>query len=168
MDRHKSCHVTCVGRRLFLAESMRHVVDGGASAIAALAMLTPMHSLHAASIGHPQTVQYPMPTADGISIDGANDVILCRSQRRIFAFALACPHQNTALRALSGAKGFQCPRHKSKYLIDGTFVNGKATRNMDRFPISRTGNTVVVELTMTFASDTQPGEWANAVVVVPP
>ena len=117
-----------------------------------------------AALGESGSLRYPIPAADSITIDTANDVILCRSKAEVFAFALSCPHQNTALRAMPGGKGFQCPRHKSKYQPDGTFINGKATRNMDRLPITREGNDVVVDPNVAFESDTEPMKWAAAVV----
>lgn len=115
---------------------------------------------------HVGAVRYAIPPSDGVFVDAKNDVILSRFNHQVFAFALACPHQNTALRALGGAKGFQCPRHKSRYQPDGTFISGKATRNMDRLPIARDGNEVVVNPDYGFASDTEPEKWAAAVVRV--
>jgi len=41
---------------------------------------------------------YALPSADGVSIDQDNDVILARFENRVYAFSLACPHQNAALR----------------------------------------------------------------------
>ncbi|HUL77571.1 MAG TPA: hypothetical protein VL691_09940, partial [Vicinamibacteria bacterium] len=41
---------------------------------------------------------YPLPAADGVTIDRANEVILVRFQEKAYAFNLACPHENTALR----------------------------------------------------------------------
>nr|MBP6773368.1 Rieske 2Fe-2S domain-containing protein [Gemmatimonadaceae bacterium] len=75
-------------------------------------------------------------------------------------------HQNTALRALPKNAGFQCPRHKSKYQPNGTFINGKATRNMDRMQITRDGAEVVVDPNAIFESDTEPAKWGAALVKV--
>ena len=80
------------------------------------------------------------------------------------AFALSCPHQNTALKVLSKNTGFQCGRHKSKYTMNGTFLSGRATRNMDRLPITRSGDTVEVDPEMAFESDRDPAKWAAAVI----
>jgi len=38
---------------------------------------------------------YAIPTADTISVDVANDVILARSQNRVYAFSLKCPHRTS-------------------------------------------------------------------------
>ncbi len=109
-------------------------------------------------------IKYPIPTVDGVSIDSKNEVILARSAGVVYAFSLSCPHQNTALRALPGTKGFQCPRHKSRYKPDGTFIDGKATRNMDRLHIVRDGDAVAVDPDTFFQSDEQPDKWVAAQV----
>jgi nitrite reductase/ring-hydroxylating ferredoxin subunit len=155
-----SCSAECSGRRAFLRDAIASAV-----ALAGLASLPP-RALAALEVTPAGTVRYPLPTADSVSIDNDNEVILCRSKGMVFAFALSCPHQNTALRALPGNKGFQCARHKSKYLPDGTFVNGKATRNMDRLPITLAGAEVVVDIAVAYESDTQPDKWGAAFVRV--
>jgi Rieske Fe-S protein len=108
--------------------------------------------------------RYPVPAADGASIDNRTQVILVRDGSAVYAFALSCPHENTALRWRAKDKRFQCPRHESKYTPDGTFTSGRATRNMDRFPVTRAGDQIVVDLTRVFHSDTDPPHWQAAVV----
>lgn len=114
----------------------------------------------------PSTHAYPIPAADGVSIDKDLQVILTRWQGKVFAFPLACPHENTALRWRQADARFQCPRHESKYQPDGTFTSGRATRNMDRFAVTRNGSNVVVNLEKWFQSDKQPGEWAAAAISI--
>ena len=109
---------------------------------------------------------YPIPAADGATIDRDSEVIIARVQQKVIAFNLACPHENTALRWRDGDHRFQCPRHGSRYQPDGTFISGRATRNMDRLPIRRAGDSVVVDLTRVIRSDQQPAEWAAAVVAL--
>lgn len=154
----------CSGRRDFLRESVAAAVAliglSGVVPVQALSALTRAGSAASVADG----VRYPIPPADGVSIDNKNQVILCRSRSEVFAFALACPHQNTALRALPANAGFQCPRHKSRYQPDGTFVSGRATRNMDRLPITRESDVVVVNTTAAFESDTHAAQWAAAFV----
>src|SRR3990172_2953909 len=41
---------------------------------------------------------YPIPPQDGATIDRDHEVIVVRHQDRVYAFALWCPHQRTALR----------------------------------------------------------------------
>jgi Rieske Fe-S protein len=109
---------------------------------------------------------YPLPAADGVTIDGEAQVILVRFQQKAYAFNLACPHENTALRWKKRDGQFQCPRHKSKYQPDGTFVSGRATRNMDRFAVRRAGESLLVDVARLLRSDEQPQEWALAVVAL--
>ncbi len=111
-------------------------------------------------------VSYPIPAVDGVLIDKKNETILARHQGSVYAFALSCPHQNTALRWLEDEGRFQCPKHKSRYQPDGTFISGRATRNMDRLPIRREGDTVVVDVEHVFESDKDPAAWSAAVTKV--
>jgi nitrite reductase/ring-hydroxylating ferredoxin subunit len=109
---------------------------------------------------------YPIPSGDGAVIDRQTEIIIARVQQEVIAFNLACPHENTALRWHANNHRFECPRHGSKYQPDGTFVTGRATRNMDRLPIRRAGDTVVVDTSRIIRSDQQPAEWAAAVVTL--
>ncbi len=109
---------------------------------------------------------YPIPATDGASIDEQNDVIIVRHANSLYAFSLACPHQNTALRWYPQNQIFQCPRHHSRYQADGTFISGRATRNMDRFVIRREGNNLVVDLSRLYRSDTQRAEWDSAAIAL--
>lgn len=108
--------------------------------------------------------KYPVPATDGVTIDRAAQVILVRYQQHVYAFNLACPHENTALRWREQAGIFQCPRHESKYRPDGAFVEGRATRNMDRFAVRRSGDGLLVDLDRLLRSDQQGPEWAAASV----
>ncbi len=109
---------------------------------------------------------YPVPAVDGVSIDRVEQVILVRSQNRAFAFALSCPHQNAAVRWVENDHRFQCTKHDSKYQPDGTYTSGRATRNMDRFPIRRDGASLIVSLDRVFQSDVDAAGWAAAVVTL--
>lgn len=108
------------------------------------------------------SVEYPLPARDGAFIDSDNDVILMRWQQVIYAFSLACPHQNTALRWKAELGRFQCPKHNSRYQPDGTFISGRATRGMDRFAVSLKGTSIVVDLNVLFSAKEDPAGWAAA------
>ncbi len=101
-----------------------------------------------------------------MAIDKDTQVILVRFQGKVIAFNLACPHENNALRWKPEVGRFQCSKHDSKYTPEGKFLDGRATRNMDRLPITRNGNTVTVDLSKIVKSDTQAADWAAAVIVV--
>jgi Rieske Fe-S protein len=107
---------------------------------------------------------YPLPPADGVQIDRDQEVILVRWQSAVYAFNLSCPHQHTALRWNQGDGQFQCPKHHSKYRPDGSFVSGRATRGMDRFSVTRSGDEIVVDLDAMHKEDKDPAGWAAAVV----
>lgn len=111
-------------------------------------------------------VTYPIPAKDGVTIDDNNEVILVRWQSQAYAFNLSCPHQNTALRYLAADNRFQCPKHKSKYQPDGTFISGRATRNLDRFAIRKDGSKLIVDVGAMYKSDKQAAGWAAAKVAV--
>ena len=112
------------------------------------------------------TVGYPIPAADGALIDQKHQVILVRYQGKAYAFALSCPHQNTALRWREEEHRFLCPKHKSQYDPDGTYIKGRATRNMDRLPIRTVGKELVVDVDHVFESDKDPTGWAAAAVTL--
>lgn len=110
--------------------------------------------------------RYPIPTTDGVSIDKDNDVIIARAAGRVYAFALSCPHQNTALRWDDSDHEFHCPKHKSRYKADGTFIEGRATRDMDRLAIRRDGAAIVVDVDTLDQQDEKQAAWNAAVVTV--
>jgi Rieske Fe-S protein len=151
------------GRRQFLKEAT--VALGAAmaalSATPREAVAIPFRLGRALSILG-DDVTYPQPEADGALIDRDNEVILVRWKGELFAFALSCPHQKTALKWLANDGRFQCPKHKSKYQPNGTFISGRATRNMDRFPIRKAGRNVVVNVGRVYASDKQRAQWDGA------
>ncbi|MBL8987569.1 MAG: Rieske (2Fe-2S) protein [Gemmatimonadetes bacterium] len=156
------------GRRAFLREA----AAAAAAALVALgipgraAAAMPIAALSGTRRGVGGGVTYPIPAADGVSIDKANEVILVRHGGSVYAFALSCPHQNTALRWNADEGRFQCPKHKSRYQPDGTFISGRATRNMDRLPIRREGGNVVVDVDRMFESDKDEAGWKAAVVAL--
>ena len=116
------------------------------------------------SAGNTRT--YPVPAADGAVVDKGNEVIVVRWQDAIYAFALSCPHQNTALKWDERDHGFQCPKHHSRFQANGDYIegSGRATRNMDRFAITRDGAGVAVDLDRLYQEDTDNAQWASAVV----
>jgi Rieske Fe-S protein len=157
-----SCSGAC-GRRDFLQKSAALVALTAFFGREASAM--PVHVVSALA-RRGATVSYPIPTADGVTIDRDQDVILARSGNKVIAFSLICPHQNTALRWQEKAGEFQCPKHKSRYRTDGTFIAGRSTRAMDRFAISKDATSIVVDVDTVFEADKQSAEWNAAVVTL--
>ena len=107
---------------------------------------------------------YPIPQADGVTIDRKSQVILVRFQSKAFAMALACPHENAAVKWLAKDHRFQCSKHDSEYTPQGTYTTGHTTRNLDRFPIRRDGTSLVVTVDRVYRSDQNLPAWTNASV----
>lgn len=168
-------HSDCEGADCFLPATRREflkrtalsvagaLVAVGASRADALAMPLALTSATAGSAGKKS---YAIPAADGAQIDKSEDVILVRWQNAVYAFALSCPHQNTALKWEPGDKDFSCSKHHSRFQPDGKYIEdtGRATRAMDRFAIVRAGNNVTIDLDKLYQEDDNPTEWAAAVV----
>jgi Rieske Fe-S protein len=158
----ESCDDACPSRRTFLHRAVAGAVVAGAAVFADLGSL-PVGSIEALAAQADER-KYPIPAADGANIDRENQVILVRFQGAVYAFNLSCPHENAALRWRDADGRFQCPRHQSKYQPDGTFISGRATRNMDRLGIRREGDQVAIDLSRMFKSDTDAAGWAAAVI----
>ena len=143
--------------------------SAAAIAIGALGLSLPIRSATAkvlsSAIGK-KSLSYPVPASDGADIDRDNEVILVRYQNEVYAFNLSCPHQNTALRWSADDHEFQCPKHKSHYRADGTFIEGRATRGMDRFAVRRDGDKVIVDLDKLYQQDKDAAEWKSAFIQV--
>ena len=107
---------------------------------------------------------YPIPAEDGVEIDRKAEIILVRWEGAVYAFNLSCPHQRTALRWIDKDRRFKCPKHNSRYEPDGTFVDGRATRGMDRFDVALEGSTVVVNVDAMHKQDVDKAGWTAAFV----
>ena len=154
-------------RRAFLGSSLAAIAAtiaslGIASRASAQMVVHHVRALEAVGTVH----SYAIPDADGVHIDHDNDVILVRWEHTVYAFNLSCPHQNTALRWDASDHRFQCPKHKSKYRATGEFIEGRATRGMDRLAVTRDGANVVVDLDRLFKQDVDPAAWNAAMVQV--
>jgi len=153
--------------------SRRAFLQQGACAIltaSALGLPYDVEALPVAFVsGHSVVAElhYPLPTADGVSIDRTAQVILVRVGHAVYAMALACPHQQAAVKWVEQDHRFQCTKHNSRYTPDGTYTSGRATRNLDRFPIRLEGNNVVVATDRVFRSDQDQGGWNAAHVELP-
>lgn len=110
--------------------------------------------------------KYPIPAADSVTIDHDVSIIVARYQNHMYAFNLSCPHQNAAVKWLPNDHRFQCTKHDSKYTPVGVYMSGRATRNMDRLPIRRDGDAVLVDINRMIQSDKDPSGWAAATVAL--
>ena len=153
-------------RQFFRAAGLALASLGILSLDASVAAAMPVRALSAlgSARGPRNDKRYPVPTEDSVSIDKDNAVIIARTGGKIYAFSLGCPHQNTALRWDADDHEFMCPKHKSHYREDGTFISGRATRDMDRLPIRRDGTELVVDVDTVYQQDDNAKEWATAFV----
>lgn len=152
------------GRREFV----RNAASAVAAVVAALGMpraAAAMHFVTALSSAGGE-IAYAIPAADGVMIDKPNEVILVRHQSAVYAFALSCPHQRTALKFKEKDNRFECPKHKSRYQPDGTFISGRATRGMDRYAIVRKGSEVLVSTGVAYREDKDKAAWIAARVTL--
>lgn len=169
MDLKVGCDATCplgeaLERRAFLRDAMSNALLAFAALGIGSARASAMTIAFARGTGARTDKTYPIPAADGVVIDKGESVIIARFDGRVYAFSLACPHQNTALR-WDGSNGrFQCPKHRSRYKPDGVFIDGRATRGMDRFAVKREGDNLSVNLDALYREDENPAQWAAALV----
>lgn len=154
----------CVGRRDFFRLGL------GAAALTLVASLLP--SSASAAVGwtlgtrRDGLLRYPVPPSDSVEIDRGSEVIIVRTRDMAMAFALSCPHQRSMLRWRDEDGKFQCTKHRSEYTPEGTYMKGRATRNMDRLAISLEGAELVVDPSTVFHSDDDPQEWEAAAVAL--
>lgn len=162
--RRDGCNECPVGRRDFLrmGTALAAAVVA-AAAIPGVAAALPVRFGSALSRAA-NDVRYAIPAADGATIDKDNDVIIARVDGSIYALDLTCPHQNTAIRWSARENRFECPKHHSKYSPMGIFLEGRATRSLDRFPIKVDGTRIVVDVDTTYREDHDHAQWEAAVV----
>lgn len=131
------------------------------------AFATPIDFISATRGGR-EDKTYPIPAQDGVQIDKDAEVMLTRFQGKVYAFALACPHQNTALHWEDKDHQFECPKHHSRFDMQGIYIkdSGRATRGLDRLAIRRDANNVVVNLDKALQQDDDEAEWKAAFVPV--
>jgi nitrite reductase/ring-hydroxylating ferredoxin subunit len=136
-------------RRTFLKEGLMAVaaLTAVAGASVPLEAMTRGYVVGAASdtAAGTATVTYPIPTTDGATIDRANKVILVRYQGMVHALARECPHKGTMVDWQPEQNRLYCPKHKSTFTANGTRIQGKSPRSMDRHPMTLEGGKLVVE-----------------------
>ncbi len=153
-------------RRDFLKSSAACV--GGAFARCSLLPDTlralPVHMIDGAGAGAEQS--YPIPATDSVNVDGKTGLILARAAGKVYAFSMSCPHERAAVKWVPKDNRFACTKHDSKYRPDGTYISGRSTRSLDRFPIRRDGNQILVTLDLVFRFDKDPAGWEKAVIAL--
>jgi nitrite reductase/ring-hydroxylating ferredoxin subunit len=110
-------------------------------------------------------LRFPVPTADGATIDESNGVIIARVGGVAMAFVLECPHRGTNVTWQANRSRFFCPKHRSTFQPNGTLIGGRAERGLDRYAIRREGNELVVNTERKLRS-TDAAAWAAAQVAL--
>jgi nitrite reductase/ring-hydroxylating ferredoxin subunit len=166
----RECETCPLGAAVERREFLRDAVARALGAMGAVAFFSgrpeALSVAFTSGSGSRADKSYALPTGDGVLVDKDESVIIARFGGRVWAFSLACPHQNTAIRWDSSATRFQCPKHKSRYRPDGTFIEGRATRGLDRFAVRRDGGQLLVNLDLLYREDKNPSEWLSAFVDV--
>jgi nitrite reductase/ring-hydroxylating ferredoxin subunit len=124
----------------------------------------PVFALEGTGAGDERT--YPIPPSDGVNIDRSAQIIIVRFQGHAYAFALACPHEQAAVKWVAKDGRFQCTKHDSRYTPSGMYTEGRATRNLDRYPVRRDGASMVVTTDQVYRSDQDAAAWNAAAITV--
>lgn len=164
---HSACGDDCddSGRRAFLRDGLMAVaaitaIAGGAAPLHAM---TRDYLTGLASLG---TVTLPVPAADGATIDRTNRLILIRYRGMVYACSLECPHKGTMVQWEPQNARFYCPKHKSTFQPEGTRIQGKAPRGLDRYAVTLQGSNVVVDTSVLIDGAANAAGWAAAAVKV--
>ena len=155
-----SCESSC--RRSFLRQSGCGLLTLALLGLGESAGALPVSTVEGTRTDNER--RYPVPPADGVSIDRRAQIILVRHANHVYAMALACPHENAAVKWVTKDGRFQCSKHDSRYTPDGIYTSGHATRNLDRFPVRREQNEVVVTVDRVYRSDQNLASWTSAAV----
>ena len=153
-----------VERRDFLRDALSRTLIALGSVSVFAHRLAALPVVYGTGEGSRADKAYPLPASDGVMIDKDESVIIARFAGRAYAFSLACPHQNTAIRWDAANTRFQCPKHKSRYRTDGTFIEGRATRGLDRFAVRLENAQLLVNLDALYREDENSTAWAAAFV----
>lgn len=154
---------SCMARRDFVLRGLGTALLAGVwSALPRAAAASPIGWLEGRTEG--DGIRYPVPADDGVQVDRGNELIVVRHAGLVAAFALSCPHQRSMLKWREKDGIFRCTKHGSEYSPDGAFLQGRATRNMDRLGIRLEGAEVVVDPATVYKSDEDAAGWAAAVV----
>jgi nitrite reductase/ring-hydroxylating ferredoxin subunit len=153
-------------RRSFLKSSAGCL--GGAFALCALLpeSLSGLPVVFAEGRGPTAERAFAIPAADSVTVDRTTGLMLVRAAGKVYAFSMTCPHERAAVKWVPKDNRFSCTKHDSKYRADGTYISGRATRGLDRFPIRRDGTNVLINLDAVFRFDKDPDGWQKAVITL--
>lgn len=149
-DRHDPCTGACTD--LGADQDRRGFLRDGLLAVAALTTIAgdavPLEAMArrlTTGLAVGATVTYDIPATDGATIDRTHRVILIRHQGMIYAADLECPHKGTMVQWQPAEQRFFCPKHKSTFRPEGTRIQGKSPRSLDRYAVRLEGGKVIVD-----------------------
>ena len=79
-------------------------------------------------------------TGEGVAYETTNAV-----DSQLVALYRKCVHLGCSVPHCPTSSLFECPCHGSKYRLNGEFYSGPAPRGLDRFPVTVTGSSVMVD-----------------------
>lgn len=168
-DAHTACGDACAqgsDRRTFLRDGLLAV----AALTAVAGSAAPLHALGrtlaTGIVGAGDTVRYDIPSVDGATIDRANRLVLVRYQGMVHAFSLECPHKGTMITWQAKEQRFFCPKHKSTFKPEGSRIQGKAPRHLDRFAVRLDAGQVIVDTATLIDAEKDAPAWNLAGVKV--
>jgi nitrite reductase/ring-hydroxylating ferredoxin subunit len=151
-------------RRTFLKEGLLAVAALTAVAGASVPLEAMTRSYRVGATTGAATLTYPIPTTDGATIDRANRVILIRYQGMVHALERECPHKGTMVDWQPEQNRLYCPKHRSTFTANGTRIQGKSPRSMDRHPVTLENGKLVVDTGRVIEGDA--AGWATTGVKV--
>jgi cytochrome b6-f complex iron-sulfur subunit len=78
-----------------------------------------------------------------------------------------CVHLGCTVPFRNDCLSFKCPCHGSHYNVDGEYLDGPAPRSLDRFPLSFSGDTVVVDTSQLAPAVPRPSP-STRIIPLPP
>jgi cytochrome b6-f complex iron-sulfur subunit len=95
--------------------------------------------------------------ADGITatwMPAPTKVAVIRHDGKIYACTTICPHKGVTINEADDKTSFICPKHHSRFDIEGDVTHGPARRPLDRFAISvDAAGHIIVDKSQSFGPD---------------
>lgn len=100
--------------------------------------------------GTPTEVPFTL-TSGGSSVEGSTWLVR-KASGEVVAFDPRCPHAQCAYAWIPDSNRFNCNCHGGAFALDGTVLAGPPPRPLDRFPLTVTGDQLVVAVPAGFAT----------------
>jgi cytochrome b6-f complex iron-sulfur subunit len=123
---------------------------GAGAGMALLAGCFQSCSSEDAGPGTPTNVDFTLDVSSGpLATNGGfvvqNGVIIARTNVGDFiAVSSACTHQGTTVQFQASQNRFNCPNHNSNFNLNGSVINGPASRPLTQYQTSLSGSSLRV------------------------